>query len=285
MRADEVLIWLIDAVEFKAHFRNYFGTGEDSLERMGTLDALVSFARQSNTTIIGFLDLVARVDPTRGVPESEQIIFTTVHRTKGLEFDHVIIPMCIEDMMPVLSGAEQLTFDISNPHAEPVSSPAVDNERRLFYVALTRAREQVLIGAADAPRQGAQASSQRPIPSRFLEEIRLRGAEAIAGGLTNCIDQAAVSAYVRAVITEYRRDRSLGRAVENAAKYLSGSGWQRDGERLQRLLTYEPPKPFTYVREYADVSEVRRLKGATPSSSTPSFLVATNPKPPKKDYG
>jgi DNA helicase II / ATP-dependent DNA helicase PcrA len=52
MRADEVFKWLMNAVDYRAHFRDYFGRGEDSEERLETLDAFLAFARKSEKAVL-----------------------------------------------------------------------------------------------------------------------------------------------------------------------------------------------------------------------------------------
>ena len=98
---------------------------------------------------------------------------TTVFRTKGLEYDHVFIPECVEGMMPCTQVTDIPVFDLQakGPELEPSSS--IENERRLFYVAITRARVGVHIGTRELPRLGFQKASSGPAPSRFLHEIRL----------------------------------------------------------------------------------------------------------------
>jgi ATP-dependent exoDNAse (exonuclease V) beta subunit len=55
----------------------------------------------------------------------------------------------------------------------------VETERRLFYVAITRAKREVYIGVSLSPRAGDQASSTTPEVSRFVEEMHLKPTVAI----------------------------------------------------------------------------------------------------------
>lgn len=83
----------------------------------------------------------------RNVTENEEIRLLTVHGAKGLEFDHVWIPDCNEK-----------TF----PHGDTGDPEHCEEERRIFYVAMTRAKKDLellcLTGTAERPR----------FPSRFL---------------------------------------------------------------------------------------------------------------------
>lgn len=284
MSAADVLAWLMNAVDYRQHFRDYYGRGEDSLERVGTLEAMLAFARRSAMNMTRFADLVDSIDPTRGAPREEQIVFTTVHRTKGLEYDHVFIPNCVEGMMPVHDGAEVLTYDTDNVDAEPPASSAVENERRLFYVAITRAKEQVCIGTVDTPRQGGQHNSTVPTPSRFIEEMRLGSTAMIAEGLASCSDQQSVARFVTRAREAYLQDRTLARAVRNVSeRYLPELAYPRAAERVRRLLRETPPAEFAYSREYAPVG-TSALRRGIPEPHLPPSATPIAPEDPHYEY-
>ena len=79
----------------------------------------------------------------------------TLHNTKGLEFDRVII-----------TGVEEGIF----PHESSSHAPAeVEEERRLFYVGITRARESPAPDLVQA--QAPLRPVDREAPSRFLDEV------------------------------------------------------------------------------------------------------------------
>ena len=77
-------------------------------------------------------------------------MMTTIHRTKGLEFDYVLVPNCDEGFMPTYASESdvfQMAYDTSGRVKQIKTSVMMDNERRLFYVAITRARKGVIISA------------------------------------------------------------------------------------------------------------------------------------------
>ena len=92
------------------------------------------------------LEHLAKLDTTQGKPEDELIIFTTIFRTKGLEYDYVVLPQCDDNLLPYLKGERTDIFDTQGLVREWEMSSKLESERRLFYVALTRARKGVLIG-------------------------------------------------------------------------------------------------------------------------------------------
>lgn len=91
-------------------------------------------------------------------PEREQtnkIVLMTVHASKGLEFPYVYIAGMEENLFPSESMND--------------TSDKIEEERRLFYVAITRARKAVTVSYAQNRRKWGSEESNRP--SRFLREI------------------------------------------------------------------------------------------------------------------
>ena len=131
-------------------------------------------------------------------PSGEAVQILTAHASKGLEWDLVAVAGVQEGSWPDLRlrgsflGVERLLAateagagqppggpDRGTPAADPLSAAAelrrlLEEERRLFYVAVTRARRTLLVTAAANEREGLQ-------PSRFLEELDLLPHEATEG--------------------------------------------------------------------------------------------------------
>ena len=82
----------------------------------------------------------------------------TVHASKGLEFDYVFI-----------SGLEQELFPHARGHDPELSAEASEEERRLFYVALTRARKKLYLCYANV--RTIFGSKQVNLPSEFISDI------------------------------------------------------------------------------------------------------------------
>jgi ATP-dependent DNA helicase Rep len=78
----------------------------------------------------------------------------TLHSAKGLEFDHVYLVGMEEDL---------------RPHRNSLEAGSLEEERRLAYVGITRARQSLTLTYASQRRVGGEETEREP--SRFLEEL------------------------------------------------------------------------------------------------------------------
>ena len=129
-------------------------------ERKENLDQLIAAAaeyeaREAAPTLHGFLDGVGLLTDIDAVDGPAPCLLMTLHAAKGLEFDVVF-----------LAGLEEGLF----PHIRASGDPkALEEERRLFYVGMTRAKRKLYLTFAESRRFSYQTSSRQP--SRFLAEI------------------------------------------------------------------------------------------------------------------
>jgi DNA helicase-2/ATP-dependent DNA helicase PcrA len=138
----------------KVNFTNYELRRED-------LDQLAVFARQFKDVheFLSQLALISNVDaeatPVQGA-DNEAVNLSSVHQAKGLEFHAVFVVWLTDGMFP--SSRSLNTRD------------ALEEERRLFYVAVTRARDELYLTYPQMRLSGGYGDVfQRP--SRFLQEI------------------------------------------------------------------------------------------------------------------
>ncbi len=92
-------------------------------------------SRSKNKSLKGFLDMISLIsdsDISKG--KKEGITLMTVHASKGLEFPFVILPLMVDGNFPSRKSIEE-------------DEKAIEEERRLFYVAITRAKRKLLITA------------------------------------------------------------------------------------------------------------------------------------------
>jgi DNA helicase-2/ATP-dependent DNA helicase PcrA len=123
--------------------RNY---PQNHAERMATLQALVDSMKASTLSMAEFLDAFSLEKSTEKDHAENELTVATIHASKGLEYD------CV-----VLCGAGSAQM----PHPKSIDPEAYEEERRLMYVAVTRARNHLLI---TYPIDGVQGSPQRPSP-------------------------------------------------------------------------------------------------------------------------
>ena len=72
------------------------------------------------------------------ITESDLMVASTIHKAKGLEFDYVILPNIVDGKLPF--------FKISNMRAGEEKTKLMEEQKRLLYVAMTRAKKQLVIG-------------------------------------------------------------------------------------------------------------------------------------------
>ena len=130
-----------------------------SVEAAGRLENLQELTRamEEFETLGSFLDHVALVMENEQSDVSEKVTIMTLHAAKGLEFDTVFLVGWEEGVFP-----SQRTLD-------ETGTVGLEEERRLAYVGLTRARHQaIIVHAANRRIYGQWTSS---IPSRFVGEL------------------------------------------------------------------------------------------------------------------
>lgn len=159
-QAGPILEWMVATLDYLAYFQDYYGKGVNADEKAFAVTNFIRYVSQLHITPLALLEHLQELDTTLGKPDEELVLFTTIFRTKGLEYDYVLLPDCDEGMLPYLKGEATSIYDTAGLVQERQMSTTLENERRLFYVALTRARKGVLIATAVEP-------------SRFLAEMQL----------------------------------------------------------------------------------------------------------------
>ncbi len=132
----------------------------DSQTRLENLDELVSAAAEAaerGETLSDFLDHAALVADADAFDPESPVSLMTLHNAKGLEFPLVF-----------LTGMELGLF----PHSRSMDSEsALEEERRLCYVGMTRARKRLILTWAKQRRRFGGGDQERSTPSWFLKEI------------------------------------------------------------------------------------------------------------------
>jgi DNA helicase-2/ATP-dependent DNA helicase PcrA len=139
----------------KENYENYPSRLED-------LEQLAVFSEQFETlqeflTQLALLTNVEAEDTQPGERETERLRLSTIHQAKGLEFNVVFLIMLCDGLFPSARSLE--------------STDGEEEERRLLYVAVTRARDELYLSYPLVRAMAGGGMDQLQRPSRFLREI------------------------------------------------------------------------------------------------------------------
>jgi DNA helicase-2/ATP-dependent DNA helicase PcrA len=149
---------VIDRVAYKQYLKEAYPDADARVENVDELvNAAHVFAESAeDASLRAFLEEVALVADVDSLDtEQGQLTLMTLHNAKGLEFDCVIV-----------AGLEEGLF----PHFNSMNSDReLEEERRLFYVGMTRARKRLYLSYANMRRKMGHIEGVKP--SRFLYEV------------------------------------------------------------------------------------------------------------------
>ncbi|MBY0587720.1 UvrD-helicase domain-containing protein [bacterium] len=213
------LIKIIDLVEYRPFVRT-LGDEDEEQNREGVLDDLIASAQEMqmedpSATLADFMESISlasdqdRRDPTRDI-----VTIMTLHAAKGLEFPVVFI-----------AGFEDRII----PHQRAVEERGEEEERRLLFVGITRAEEELTLSYARV--RSFQGSRTFAAPSPFLLEIPTESVDrqdvVIGGGYERSIDPDASqeTGYEEPFVPIYR-----GSSAPSPADLYKKGMWVRHAE-------------------------------------------------------
>jgi len=209
-------------------------------ERWESLAALVALAdelvlnRGPEFSLADFVNELQERSLAQHAPTVQGVTLASLHAAKGLEWDAVFLVGLSEGLMPI-SFAD--------------SPEAVDEERRLLYVGITRAREHLALSWSTARTPGGRANRK---PSRFLDGLR---PDSVAGSSARGKGPAP------------RRKAAVPASCRVCGSMLSTGAERKVGRCSQCPPTYEE-QTFTALREWR--------KDAARSADVPAFVVFTD---------
>ncbi len=155
----ELLRHTSEATGYEAYLTGRFDDAGERLAHVAELlDAADSYdERPAPDGLRGFLEEAALAGDQDGLDErSDTVKLMTLHAAKGLEFDHVFTVGLEEGLLPLLGEDED-------------DGEELEEERRLLYVGITRARKSAALSYAHFRRQYGREEAR--LPSRFLTEL------------------------------------------------------------------------------------------------------------------
>lgn len=226
MPPHELIAFLLDRTGYR-HMLEAEGTPE-SESRLGNLEELVSAAADSaerGESLQDFLDTAALRSDADDVDTSAQVSLLTMHNAKGLEFPVVFI-----------AGMEEGLF----PHSRSIDSESMlEEERRLCYVAMTRAMRRLYLSSARWRRKYGGAPLDSCQPSRFLEEIPQHLLETLhePRHVPGALDLFGERAMVREAVRRHTYTGKTVNSIDHIQQFFAERGMRGPA------VGASPPKP------------------------------------------
>ncbi len=206
----------------------------DSESRLANLEELVNAAAEAaerGETASEFLDHAALVADADAVDEHAPVSLLTMHNAKGLEFPTVF-----------LAGLEEGIF----PHSRSLTSEAaMEEERRLCYVGMTRAEKRLYLTWARYRRKFGGGQPEVCLPSRFLNEVPPILREKLSPQSAPHTEEVDLFSEQYDVRESAKRNLYTGRtynSVENIAQFFADRGMPPPSG-----LTHRPSPPAASV--------------------------------------
>jgi DNA helicase-2/ATP-dependent DNA helicase PcrA len=144
--------WTEEGPQARGAVRDRWEALQALVELADDFDADTMTSTGEGAAMRDFVDHLAERAQAQHAPTLDGVTLTTIHAAKGLEWDAVFMVGCSEGLMPI-SLAE--------------TPEAIEEERRLLYVGVTRAREHLTLSFARARKAGGRSTRAR---TRFLEK-------------------------------------------------------------------------------------------------------------------
>jgi DNA helicase-2/ATP-dependent DNA helicase PcrA len=226
----------------------------EALSRIENLRELVNAAmdsRDRGETIDQFLDHAALVADADDYDARAQITLMSLHAAKGLEFPLIF-----------LSGLEEGLF----PHSRTMLVPEdIEEERRLCYVGMTRAMDQLILTRAVYRRRYGTDLPEASVPSRFLEEVPAPlleelGTRRASGGAA----RVGTGAYGRSVGQSRPESTHYSYEDEDQSASWHGGDSGRSGTRAAKPTA--PARPYNSIENIAEFFASRGKKFTLPKT-------------------
>jgi DNA helicase-2/ATP-dependent DNA helicase PcrA len=249
-------------------------TTPEAEARVGNIDELRNAAAEAaerGETLSDFLDHAALVADADSVDERAPVSLLTMHNAKGLEFPVVFI-----------AGFEDGLF----PHSRSLESfGAIEEERRLCYVAMTRAEKKLYLTRAATRRRYGGGEYQRTKASQFLKEVPRQFLEILRDEAPAPDEQDQVDLYserweVRETVKRNLYTGKTYNSIENISQYFAERGMKMPS-MVPSARTGQQPPP----RAASPPPAAAQPQGPRPAPQIGKPLTQAPPPSRKKGFG
>jgi DNA helicase-2/ATP-dependent DNA helicase PcrA len=213
---------------------------ESRIENLNEMVNAAAEAAERGEGLEEFLDHAALVSDADAVDERAPISLLTIHNAKGLEFPIVF-----------MAGMEEGLF----PHNRSLNSvDQMEEERRLCYVGMTRARRQLCLSWARYRRRFGGGQQEATIRSRFLSEVPRELTDRLREDAGEFVSQVDLSAERYAVRETVKKNTYTGKtynSLENVQQFFAERGKSVDLPNVPRPASTPPPPPARLVAPVA----------------------------------
>ncbi len=172
--AAQVLDDMVQAIEYREFLFATMDDKQAAVKWQNVLDFIewlkkrAEEDKQSLAQLAQSVTLLSQLDKKDA--NTDAVRLTTIHASKGLEYPHVFVIGCEEGTLPHHGGVVAIATDEEGEPAS-TSTSRIEEERRLMYVAVTRAQRSLTMSWCKTRKRGKDKFSQQP--SRFLGEMQL----------------------------------------------------------------------------------------------------------------
>lgn len=249
-------------------------TSPESESRIGNLEELLNAAAEAaerGENAAEFLDHAALVADSDALDEQAAVSLLTIHNAKGLEFPTVF-----------LAGLEEGIF----PHSRSlISEAAMEEERRLCYVGMTRAEKRLYVSWARYRRRFGGGQPEVCLPSRFLNEVPPSLREKLSSGTRGYEDDVDLFTEQHDVRESVKRNLYTGRtynSVDNISQFFAERGMPLPSGLTRRPSAPPPPTGPQAPPPAARASEPK--KAVTPQPAPARPIQQSFPAPSSRSY-
>ncbi len=184
--AAQVLTDLVNGIEYREHL---FASNDDKVaagkwtnvtDFLGWLEQRAEQDGENLLQLAQTVTLLSQLDQQRS--DGDAVRLSTIHAAKGLEFPHVYVAGCEEGLLPHHGGMMAEDDGSAEPAAAAALCAHVEEERRLMYVAVTRAQRSLTLSWCNTRRRGKEKFGRDP--SRFIAEMDLSARAPAAATIT-----------------------------------------------------------------------------------------------------